>query len=114
MPEQCGIGAPQKMKKMASTREKSIDAEFLSAPARHEEDEEDAEVSSDLFDDFTYNPQSEKKESRFYDTRSDVSERPRSSNGPLTVARSYDGETTKGRVAAVIPIAEPLVPYLRR
>ncbi len=31
----------------------------------------------------------------------------------LTVARSYDSETTKGRVAAVIPIAEPLVPFLR-
>lgn len=31
----------------------------------------------------------------------------------LTVARSYDGETTKGRRAAVIPIAEPLMPYLK-
>jgi integrase len=31
----------------------------------------------------------------------------------LTVARSYDGETTKGGHADILPIADPLVPVLR-
>lgn len=34
-------------------------------------------------------------------------------NLTLLVARSYDRDTTKGGVAAAIPIAEPLVPYLQ-
>ena len=33
--------------------------------------------------------------------------------GTLTIARSYDKETTKGGHADIIPIAKPLVPYLR-
>jgi integrase len=31
----------------------------------------------------------------------------------MVVARSYDNETTKGRRAEAIPIAEPLIPYLK-
>jgi integrase len=34
-------------------------------------------------------------------------------NGTITVARSYDKETTKGGHADVLPIAEPLVPFLK-
>jgi len=33
--------------------------------------------------------------------------------GTITVRVSYDSDTTKGRHAEVIPIAEPLLPYLR-
>jgi excisionase family DNA binding protein len=34
-------------------------------------------------------------------------------NGAITVARSYDNDTTKGGRADVIPIAEPLMPHLK-
>ena len=34
-------------------------------------------------------------------------------NQSITVARSYDSDTTKGGHADVIPIAEPLLPYLK-
>jgi len=34
-------------------------------------------------------------------------------NGTMVVARSYDSDTTKGGHTDIVPIAEPLVPYLK-